>query len=126
MRILLLVLVSFGAFAQYDKKIEKDFITTNTFLAIGDNGESVFCGYTQIKFYINNKRVILESRVGHIDLKIIERSSDIWVGVDSHNNEYYVGTMTLDGDYGFVIVPRELDKHLLGFVFNRNPKLCEK
>jgi hypothetical protein len=97
----------------------------STFLKIGADGEQIFCGYTPVNFYFSNKRVSIDSPHGSIDLEVIVRSREVWLGQDVYSNEFEITTFALDTTFGILIVPRDKTKHLLAFANNKNKRLCE-
>lgn len=120
MRTLILVLVSFAAFAQSPKKIKEETISVETYLITGFDQMKVFCGLTKVDFFHSNKRVILRSPEISLDLKITERKSEQWKGTDLiTSEEYYLRGLIIEGEFGLIIVPVNQEKGLLGVIMTK-------
>ena len=121
MRLLVLLFVATAAFGQGKK--ERKTIVRNTYLMVSSSEGLIYCGYTQMRLYFTNKQVSMETPVGHIDLKIVERRSDIWFGIDEHKNEYTIRAIGIEDKFGFYISPRHNSK-LISYTFIQSSKLC--
>jgi hypothetical protein len=117
--ILFLVYLTSLAFGQ------KKPLMVNTYLKIGADGEQIFCGYTIAELTFYNQRITINSPYGSIDLEIVERSRERWIGQDQYKNEYEITAFGLDNTLGVLIVPVDKTKHLLAMAMIKSPKLCE-
>lgn len=125
MRTLILVLVSFATFAQSPKKIKEETISVNTYLQTGMEGNRIYCGKTQVDFFHSNRRLILKSPEISLDIRITHRKAEQWRGTDLiTNEEYYIGGIILEGQFGLIIVPVNQEKGLLGVVMTQ-ANICD-
>lgn len=117
--------MSFATFAQSPKKIKEETITVETYLHTGMEGMKVFCGKTTVDFFHSNKRLILNSATISLNIKITERKAEQWKGTDIiTNEEYYIGGIILEGEFGLIIVPVNQEKGLLGVVMTQ-ANICD-
>jgi len=58
-----------------------------------------------------------------MDIKVVSRSRDKWVGVDQFKNEYSIMGFTIDGNMCVMVIPT--DPKVVGVLISKSNKLCE-
>jgi hypothetical protein len=113
------------ATAQSAKKIARKTLTTTTYLKMGEDGIQTFCGYTSVSFYFTDTRMILNTPRGSVNLRVIERTPDKWIGIDSKKNAYSIYTNDIEGKPAIIIIPQTFEGGLQAFAICESSKLCD-
>jgi nitrous oxide reductase accessory protein NosL len=94
-----------------------------TYIRTGQGGETLYCGYTVMEFYSSKKRVIVRTPQISLDLTIVVRSKEYWVGVTENKQEYIMQTIGFGNQYGISFLPK--NDSLIGFYIHPSKELCE-
>lgn len=124
MRIITLILLTATvACSQPTKKEERQMITAPHCIKVG-NGQAIFSGVTVISYVLNNKHFYIKSSHITLDLRIVERSAQRWIGLDKYKNAYSITAMEIGGVMKIIIVPNDMTVGLMGVEISDNYQAC--
>jgi len=88
------------------------------------NSQVVFCGLAVMEFEYNKSSLHLKSQPYSIDLVIVSRSQEYWLGVDpSDGRSYKLVQLDIQGDsYGLMIYPE--DPNEIQITIHPSKQLC--
>lgn len=105
--ILGLLLIANLTFAQSAKKIVEETMVTQAYVQTVLPHTTISCEEQGIKLFINNRRVIFESRETSFDLKVTRRKKEIWMAKDKEGTEYYIKSAMFNGEPILAFLPNK-------------------
>jgi hypothetical protein len=102
-----LLLVTSLTFAQSEKKIAEKTLISVAYVQTVLPHTTISCGEQGIKLFINNRRVIFESRETSFDLKVTRRKKEIWIAKDKEGTEYYIKSAMFNGEPILAFLPNK-------------------
>lgn len=102
-----LLLITSLTFAQSAKKIAEETLISTVYVQTVLPHTTISCEETGIKLFINNRRVVFESRETSFDLKITRRSKQIWIAKDKEGTEYYIKSALFNGEPMLAFLPNK-------------------
>lgn len=91
--LLLLLLVTTLSFGQSDNKVEKESLFYKSFVRVDNE-----CELSYIKLYIGKRRIVLQTNLDTLDLRVIKKEKFDWTAKDKDGAIYHIKGMVQGND----------------------------